>query len=235
MIKNNEIPNVKLTASQILRDFSMDLYGLRTDEMVFIAGRGFTISNEQITWNDNQLDLWNDSVSILDKNYFRSDIGTVDASEWGVKNPMVKEGTAFVLTGLTKLTLGLHRGLEAFIQVGDVRVRRDTNRNGIWEESQIHLASGINLHAAYTIRSKNKIEIVGSNSLGCTVPKLLWQDPIWIQHYVQRAKNTKQKFFYRLYVDGRELALYIGAKYAPVENKNFANILYEERQRNKIA
>ena len=219
------------SAKQIIADFAMDLYNLRTDEMVFVCGRGFQIRNDQCIANENKLDLWNDSINLFDKNYFKSYDGTVDASEYFVKNPMVKAGTAFALTGLTKLVLGDHRGKRAFVQACDMLVLRDTNKNGVWEEKTIHKVTAANLHAASSFQIKDKVRIVGRNSAVCTVPELLWTDFAWNNDFIKRADLSGQKHFYRLYVDVRELALYMGEKYNNRTNKDYTNVLYEYRQK----
>jgi len=238
--------NVTLGAEQILRDFAMDCYNLKTDEIVFFAIRGVTIDNNKFNWNDNQLDFWNDTVAILDKNYFLALHGTVDASEYWVKNPMVPAGAAQVLTGLTSLELGSHRGRLAFVQRGEVLVLRDSNKDGNWQETQIYKGTGINVHPAYTLSTKNIYEIIGEtqvtrkvgtigkNGAACTVAEILWASQIWKQDFIERAVNSKQKTFYRLYLDGRELSLYIAEKYNNRTEKNFSKILYDARQKNQL-
>jgi hypothetical protein len=212
-------------AKSFLQSFAEDLYGLHFNEMVFICGRGFTVKNDIIHSNLNTIGDWNDTIAIFDKSYYFPYDGTVDASMFWVKNPMVKEGAAMVLSGLTKLALGSHRGREAYVQVGDVFCYRDTNKNAIWEEKAVHKATGCNLHAAHNLTK------VDRDSACCTVPRLSWESKQWKEDFVARGKKTGQKFFYRLYIEADELSLYIGEKFNKRSTKDFSNILFENRQK----
>lgn len=227
------INNQKSNAIDIIRDMAWDVYGFKSDRMGFVCLRGMTINaSNQLEVNDNKIDHWNDTIMVFGKGgYAKHYLGTVDPGMYWVKNPMVKEGTAYALPGITKLRIGLHRGQRAFVQSGDFVAYRDGDKDAVWQEKKIHLVTASNLHAAYRIQAVNKIDIVGSNSAVCTVPKILWADPIWINEFIGLADQSKQSSFYRIFIDVSEVALYIGEKYNGLQSKDFTKILYENRQK----
>jgi hypothetical protein len=216
-----------INARQIVTDFAKDMYNLRFDEVVFLCIRGLTVQDNILHFNDNKIGEWNDTIWLFDKNYDRPYLGTVDPSDYWVKNPMGKNGAVMALPGLTTLRMGNHRGRRAFVQTGDVLVYRDTTKNGTWEHRDMSGGSsrGINLHAAHDILT------IGRDSAGCSVPKLLWSSVEWNKDFVERGEKSGQIQFYRLFIEGSELALYIGEKYNSNSNKDFAHVLYENRQR----
>jgi len=215
-------------AEMILKDFAKDLYDIHFNEMGFICVRGVLIRDNKFEANENKIDDWNDSVCIFDKNnYFKPYDGTVDSGQYFIDHPLHKDGAGYVLPGITTLALGLHRKKKAFVQVGEVACYRDTLGNGKWEEKKLGLATGDNLHAAHDLAK------VGTDSALCTVPRLLWKDKEWTQNFIERAEKSNQKRFIRLYVEARELWLYMGEKYNNRSVKNFAQVLYENRQKDK--
>ncbi|WCL51436.1 hypothetical protein [Leptospira sp. GIMC2001] len=214
-----------MNAKQILKDLATDLYGFHFNEMLFICVRGVTIENNTFLYNDNRIDDWNDTIALFDKNdYFKPYKGTVDSGQFFIDNPLHKDGAGYVLPGITTLQLGLHKKKKAFVQTGEVLCYRDSTGNGTWEEKVLGKATGANLHAAWNLIK------VGTDSALCSVPRLLWSDQMWKNDFILRAEKSGQKRFLRLYVEARELALYIGEKYNDQSTKDFAHVLYENRQ-----
>jgi hypothetical protein len=216
-----------MKAIDIVKDFATDLYDLHFNEMLFICIRGVIIRDGKFVFNENKTDEWNDTVWVFDKGWDQPYDGTVDAGLFWIQNPMGKEGAVHILPGLTTLRRGNHRGREAFVQTGDVLVYRDTTKKGTWEHRDMTGGSsrGINLHAAHDLKN------VGRDSAGCSVPKLLWGSVEWNRDFIRRADRSTQNRFYRLYINPGELALYIGEKYNGSGDKDFAHVLYENRQR----
>jgi hypothetical protein len=222
--------NWELDAKHIIKSFLEDLYGWEGIGMYFVCLRGILIRDGKFEFNDNKNNDWNDTVWVFHNHYSCPYDGTVDSGNYFILNPMRKEGAAYILPGVTTLRVGLHRGREALIQAGDVRVYRDTTRSGRWEEKYLDplTATGINLHAAHDLSN------VGKDSAGCTVPKLLWNSREWTEDIVGRAKRSGQRTFPRVFIEPKELALYIGEKYNKSPEKNFAHILYENNQDRRI-
>lgn len=210
-----------MNALKTIKNFASTLYDLHFNEMLFICIRGVLVRDNKFEFNDNKLDEWNDTIWLFEGDYNKSYDGTVDSSLYWVKNPLVKEGSAYVLPGITSLRVGKHRGRDAFVQYGKVSVLRDHSRQGTWASDHIHSASGINLHAAHELKN------VGKDSAGCTVPKLLWGSPEWNNDFILRAKSSNQGTFYRLIVEPSDLALFMGTEKI---DKGFIDILFKHRQ-----
>lgn len=217
-----------MKTEQIIKDFGKEIYNLHYNEMGFICIRGALIRDNQFMFNENKTNEWNDTICVFNKDgYFKTYDGTVDSGQYFIDNPLHVDGAGYVLPGITRIRLGIHKGKKAFVQVGNVRVYRDKNNNGIWEERLLGEATGGNLHAAHDLR------VVGKSSALCTVPKLLWKDPVWNNEFVELAERSNQKSFVRLYIESRELALFIGLNYNGQDKKDWGKILYEHRQSNK--
>jgi hypothetical protein len=216
-----------MNAEKIVKDFCHDVYRLHFDEMLFVCLRGITVKDNVLHFNDNKIDDWNDTIWLFDKKYNRAYDGTVDAGKFWVENPMGKNGAVHILPGITRLRLGSHRGQQAFVQIGDVLVYRDTSHNGTWEHRYMSGGSsrGINLHPAHDLRN------VGRDSAGCSVPKLTWQSKEWTLDFIARANLKVQKEFLRVYINSEEISLYIGEKYGSNPPTDWGHVLYENRQK----
>lgn len=196
-----------LNATKILKSFGEDKWNLHYNEFLFMGTRGVRIQDETLFYNENTIDEWNDTITVFDKDGFvLHQPGTVDPGMHYSLNPLNSKGAARIEPGLHLLTPGLHKGKEAFIQYSKITVRRDSNSDLIWDESDWVESGwfGIHLHAAYDLKT------VGTDSGGCVVTRLLWSDPIWTKEFIERSKRSKQKRIILAIVDPKELALWIG-------------------------
>ena len=75
--------------------------------------------------------------------------GTTDPGRYYLRNSMNKKGTAILVEGQYKYKLGLHRGKDALVQKGAVKVFRDNNADSIHDKKFIDTGFfGINIHRA---------------------------------------------------------------------------------------
>lgn len=99
--------------------------------------------------------------------------GSTDPGLRWSRKPMNPEGCAHLMPGAWEYRLGKHKGITALVQHGDVRVRRDSDRDGSAEAGEPVRSGqfGINIHpggADGSDDSPGKDE-VGSWSAGCQV------------------------------------------------------------------
>ena len=96
---------------------------------------------------------------------------TTDPGTFWLKNPAYPQGTAILKEGqyVNSYSVGLHQGkYEALVQVKDVLVMRDYDRNAIldFKNGEVESASGINIHFA---SSNGKTKLIDKYSAGCQV------------------------------------------------------------------
>lgn len=125
--------------------------------------------------------------------------GTTQPGAHWIKNPMNKRGTATVCYGyyedvwaLGKHNKGKKTEHDAFIQIGNFKVWRDANKNGVYDKSDLieiaTPASGINQHADVYSEVDG---LIGSSSAGCQVTEKLSD----LKKGVELAKTTSMKKF----------------------------------------
>lgn len=159
------------------------LYSIEFDrEAILIGVRGITVENGTVFLNSDSRNKYNDRLFKVDAgaNSWGSWRVTMDpgfvakADEAEFLNP---NGLARIEPGLYRYKLGPHRGHLALIQAGQVVVRRDKNKDGIWDQKDPLDKGyfGVDIHA-----SSEKKEDVNLSSVACTTFWSSWTDPEWL-------------------------------------------------------
>ncbi|MCR1794920.1 hypothetical protein [Leptospira sp. id769339] len=181
-----------------LMEESTRLYGVRFDlEAVLIGQRGISIQNSVVTLNDDRFDRFNDILFNIDKGGDSFDFRVVTMDPGKVNEAVLEDygiikGEARVEPGIYRVKIGTHRGHVAFNQASDIVVRRDSNKDHIWDERDpIYKGQfAINIHAQGVEK-----DFVGQSSLGCTVTKATWIDNEWLDFisHMQFAEKLSKK------------------------------------------
>jgi len=160
---------------------------------VLVGLRGFDISGVR---NQDEIDAFNDTMLVINANEAHAFSCTMDPGLDWIRKPMAAvsgKGTARLMEGAYIYKRGLHKGIEAFTQASQVIVRRDQNRNAVWEQHE-PMEKGwfaINIHPKLK-NSKN----VSTNSAGCTVINSMQNEKPWLEFKVMLYKSKQEKFPY---------------------------------------
>jgi hypothetical protein len=169
-----------LTLNERLKKYAYDKYGLIVYDLTLFGIRGATYQNGQLVLNKNENDIYNDSLILVNSksivNHFEC---SVDPGQEWIDKPMNPKGTARLEEGLYFYRRGLHKGFPAFVQDSRVRIRRDQNRDGIWQENELVEEGyfGINIHWSYSMAK------VSTDSAGCIVIRGNRSSKNWIDFY----------------------------------------------------
>jgi len=121
--------------------------------------------------------------------------GTTDPGRYYLRNSMNRKGTAILVEGQYKYKLGLHRGKEALVQKGAVKVFRDNNADTIHDKKFIDTGFfGINIH-----RAGKDSKQVDKWSAGCQVFAVESQFKRFIDIIKRSEKIYGNSFTYTLF------------------------------------
>lgn len=100
---------------------------------------------------------------------------SVDPGIKYTKHPVNARGCAHLCNGQWRYTTGIHRGHHAFVQAEQVRIWRDKNRDGVYEDGEKFTTGhyGINIHASAPHKSDDPW------SAGCQVIEGGWDGDYW--------------------------------------------------------
>lgn len=177
-----------------LKKYAREVYGVKFNKnYVLIGVRGFNVSGLK---NSDEVDQFNDSLLVVNETSSSIFRCTMDPGLDWIRKPMAAvsgKGTARIQEGLYVYQRGLHRGIEAFTQASMVLVRRDQNRNAVWEEFEPSEKGwfAINIHPKLR-NSKN----VSTNSAGCTVIDSLEKEKEWIHFKTMLYDSSQLRFPY---------------------------------------
>lgn len=181
-----------------LKRYAKANYGnVNFDNWVMFAIRGAYIKEGGIVLNDNEIDKYNDSFVLIKGDSIKTYEASIDPGLHWIKNPMSKGGAAQVQKGIYKYKLGKHKGKPAFNQASKIKVMRDKDGNGIWQDEPIEEGYfGINIHWSWTL------DKVGKDSAGCMVLKSKQNGTEWKDFFNTLAP---QKEFYVIVMDGESV------------------------------
>ncbi|TGK12807.1 hypothetical protein [Leptospira stimsonii] len=161
---------------------SKRIYGVEFNlESVLIGVRGITVESGLVFTNKDERNKYNDRM-------FRIDVG---ANSWGswrdTMDPgfvpkdqeskfLNPKGLGRIEPGLYRYMLGIHKGHVALVQASFVTLRRDKDKNLIWDHNDPLDKGkfGVDIHA-----SSRKKEDVDLSSVACTTFWSGWDDPEW--------------------------------------------------------
>lgn len=181
--------------SQKLKKLGMNKFGIKNyDECVIFGIRGVQFKNEtQYIINKNEINKFNDSVVLIhhEKEAVFFD-ATLDPGLPWIKNPMSILGCARLEEGRYSYKLGYHKKIPALVQASQVTVKRDKNKNAIWEVDEPVESGwfGINIHPRFSSGD------VGNNSAGCTVIDSLPEQRAWKEFMTIITTASQTKFNY---------------------------------------
>lgn len=132
---------------------------------------------------------------------------TTDPGTYWLKNPMMPQGTAILAQGQYKnaYQIGLHKGqYEALVQVRNVKVIRDYNRDAVLDFNNGHLMTGmfgIDIHRASLIGTTKYVD---KYSAGCQVFEDIKGFDIFMQ-LCHRHKELYGNYFSYTLIDYRAM------------------------------
>ena len=181
-------------------------YKIRALNIVYFEG----INCDLETINSDRIDGWNDVRAIVsDKgDVLLACAATTEPGWYYRNNPLNDNGAAQLAFGqyLDCWQIGDHRGQDALVQCGDLRVFRDKNEDGSRKGDPIFVGCdfGLNQHT-----TKNAPDEVGRWSAGC----LVGQYPETHNNkFMQICRAMGLDTFDTTLVDGSDFALWTGTE-----------------------
>jgi len=193
------------TTVQKIKNYILRTYNHATAQLTIVGIRGASLGlTGSLERNSNKTDDWNDLVCLIEHDTGTAYEATIDPGSAWLDKPMNTQGTARIEPGLYRFKRGLHDKRPAFVSASSIRVRRDGNRDKIFDAKDKVFADsprnrfGINIHASYG-GSK-----VGRNSAGCTVLKGTWNSADWTEFRDRLYRHPATEFVY-VVIDAKEL------------------------------
>lgn len=175
-------------------------------QIVYIEGM-----SEDWTANDDQLDHWNDLGVIIrrsDAKIVHSGRVSTEPGGYYTQYPMNPKGAARLAFGYYHKcwTFGDHRGQNALVQCGTLRVHRDLNKDGFRTGDKLLDAGaecGINQHTTSTNPDAMAPARVGRWSAGCIV----WRSPAEFRKFMILMRESGELRFSSTLLDGSKVAI----------------------------
>ena len=177
--------------TKLILKYIKEVYSFQPNQLFLVGIRGYIPTADGIKRVIEKIDNFDDSLLVFVPNGKSWDVKvfpcTLDPGlAWILKPMKGLIGTGRQEEGWTKYRHGLHKGKRALVQAAKVRTRRDTNRDGVWQESE-PVEEGwfaINIHYRFTRERK-----VGINSASCTVIDSLIEEKIY-QEFLKLVEKT---------------------------------------------
>ncbi|MFM2303076.1 MAG: hypothetical protein RLZZ135_482 [Cyanobacteriota bacterium] len=176
-------------------------YKVRALNIIYFEG----LDTDLVTVNDDKIDLWNDVRAVI------ADTGDVlmccaSTSEpgWYYRiKPMNPNGAAQLAFGqhLNAWQLGDHRGQDALVQCGNVKIFRDKNQDGSRKGDAIFVGDDFGLNHHTTSREPER---VGKWSAGCLVGRY----PSTHAKFMQICRAMGLATFDSTLIDGIEFTIW---------------------------
>lgn len=162
------LPELKAQGKKAIAYMQEKGFKIRALNIVYFEG----INTDLETVNSDEIDLWNDVRAIISNtgDVFLSCAATTEPGWYYRNNPLNPEGAAQLAFGqyLDCWQIGDHRGQDALVQCGNLKVFRDKNKDGSRRGDAIYVGNdfGLNQHT-----TNNAPEKVDRWSAGCLVGK----------------------------------------------------------------
>jgi hypothetical protein len=172
---------------------------IRALNIVYFEG----IDPDLATVNSDRVDYWNDVRSVItdDGDVIMSSIATTEPGWYYRLNRLNTNGAAQLAFGqyLDAWEIGNHRGQDALVQCGDLKVLRDDNQDGSRSGDEIFVGAdyGLNQHT-----TSNAPDLVGRWSAGCLVGKY----PATHTKFMGICRSMGLKTFDTTLIDGSKFA-----------------------------
>lgn len=146
-------------------------YKIRALNIVYFEG----INTDLVTVNSDTIDLWNDVRAIVSNtgDVLMCASATTEPGWYYRQNPMNPDGAAQLAFGqyLDCWQIGDHKGQDALIQCGSLKVYRDKNEDGSRKGDALFTGSDFGLDQHTTARGDSDYvpDAVGRWSAGCLV------------------------------------------------------------------
>ncbi|MFB2938390.1 hypothetical protein ACE1B6_24345 [Aerosakkonemataceae cyanobacterium BLCC-F154] len=167
------------------------------------------------TWQPiaGRLDKWDDARSVVTNEgiVLFSNIATSEPGAFYTNRPLNPNGAARIALMQHKdaWALGDHKGQPALVQVGNLKIHRDLNQDGLRIGDPIFTGDGygINQHSTSPSFSNNS---VGKWSAGCLVGKFYSSHLNFIELCREIQRKTGKKRFTSTIIDASDFAKFAG-------------------------
>lgn len=161
---------MKNTGTRILDYMVSQGYRIRECNIVYIEG----VEPDTFQLNDDVINKWNDTRNIIlrDGTIPLSCRATTEPGTHYTNNPVNPSGAARIAFGQHKdaWSFGYHKDQKALVQVGEITVYRDFNKDGVRTGDKTDTGLfGLNQHTTSATVSGTTPEDVGKWSAGCLV------------------------------------------------------------------
>lgn len=158
---------------------------------------GIRESMEVNKFNDEYYVIYKDEELRTNINCFPF---TTKPGKYWLNNPLNKDGCAIVVPEqyVNLWSIGLHKGRPALVQVNNIKVYRDSNKNDIFDTDPSTIEEGmfgINQHGS---NLETQSEVVDKWSAACQVTKIHKDQDTLQELYVKAATLTGDHFTYTL-------------------------------------
>ncbi|MFN6572384.1 hypothetical protein [Dendronalium sp. ChiSLP03b] len=184
--------------ANILSYMQEQKFRIRAFNIVYLEG----VDPDTFAVNTDRLDEWNDVRMVIRDNgeILHCVSATTEPGRYYTENPLNPNGAARIAFGqhLEAWTFGTHKGQDALVQCGAVKVHRDKNKDGFRTGDPVDVADsfGLNQHT-----TSNAPELVGRWSAGCLVGRY----PESHTKFMQLCRDAGMRRFDTTVLDGSGL------------------------------
>lgn len=176
----------------------------------YVEGKPYNLNLIGVRSNDMTPNTFNDCLAVLWEDAFGWNLiaheGTTDPGLYYLNNPINVDGTFIFAPGFHKglWKLGLHRGYEAFQQIGTAIGWRDADRDNEFDmvpnKTIAVNHAGLNMHRA---RNEGESTVVGKYSAGCQVRRRDDDHEIVVEIAKRALNYWGNSFSYMLFTESQ--------------------------------
>lgn len=180
--------------------------GYDIEDFNIIYFEGLTAETTQL--NNDALDFWNDTRAVINSegDVFLFCEATTEPGRYYTINPLNKNGAARIAIGEHKncWCFGDHKGQDALVQCGPIKVFRDLNKDGFRVGDKVFTGSdyGLNQHTTDGGSSSS----IGRWSAGCLVGRYPGSHKI----FMQLCRASGKKLFSAIIIDASDFDKWAG-------------------------
>jgi hypothetical protein len=178
-------------------------YKVRALNIVYFEG----LNTNLVTVNDDKIDLWNDVRSVIsdDGDVLMCCSSTSEPGWYYRRKPLNPNGAAQLAFGqhLEGWQIGDHKGQDALVQCGNLKIYRDKNADGSRKGDAVFVGNNFGLNQHTTSRDP---QYVGQWSAGCLVGRY----PSTHAKFMQICRAMGLETFDSTLIDGSDFVIWLG-------------------------
>jgi hypothetical protein len=178
-------------------------YKVRAWNIVYFEG----LNTDLFTVNEDRIDLWNDVRAVISDtgDVLMSCVSTSEPGWYYRRKPLNPNGAAQLAFGqhLDAWQIGDHKGQDALVQCGNLKIYRDKNQDGSRKGDVVFVGDDFGLNQHTTSRDPQS---VGQWSAGCLVGRY----PSTHAKFMQICRAMGLETFDTTLIDGSDFVMWSG-------------------------